>query len=151
MTAIDRDDEFARRGYAAGAADYITKPYDPQIIRARVKAFIGLFRQREAVRRSQVSLFTQERDEAVRRLVAFERISAAVLETNDLEALLAELLGAFFAAADAADSATILLRIGIGCASWLRSEPATNGASTQRFVSDMALPVSLLRSVDRWR
>jgi signal transduction histidine kinase/DNA-binding response OmpR family regulator len=110
VTAIHRDEEFARRGYAAGAADYITKPYDPQIIRARVKAFIGLFRQREAVRRSQVSLFTQERDEAVRRLVAFERIAAAVLETNNLDALLAELLGAFFAAADAADSATILLR-----------------------------------------
>ena len=123
VTAIHRDEQFVRKGYATGAADYITKPYDPQVIRARVRAFIGLYRQREAVRRSQVALYTQERDEAIRRLVAFERISAAVLETNDIEALLAELLGAFIAAADAADSAAILLRDG----EWLRVAASVGG------------------------
>ena len=116
VTAIHRDEAFERKGYACGAADYITKPYDPEIIRARVKAFIDLYRQREAVRRGQVALRTQERDEAVRRLVAFERIATAVLETNNVEELLGELLAAFIDAADAADSATILLRDG----DWLR-------------------------------
>ncbi|HWA72116.1 MAG TPA: response regulator [Polyangiaceae bacterium] len=112
VTAIHRDEVFARKGYASGAADYITKPYDAQVIRARVKAFIDLYRQREAVRRGQVALRTQERDEAIRRLVAFERIASAALETNNLEALLVELLNTFIDAADAADSATILLREG---------------------------------------
>ncbi|HEY8944331.1 MAG TPA: ATP-binding protein, partial [Polyangiaceae bacterium] len=57
----------------------------------------------------QVSQRTHERDEAVRRLVAFERIATAALETSDLQALLDELLSAFTGAADAADRATILL------------------------------------------
>lgn len=116
VTAIHRDEAFERKGYASGAADYIMKPYDPEIIRARVKAFIDLYRQRDAVRRGQVALRTQERDEAMRRLVAFERIATAVLETNNVEALLVELLAAFIDAANVADSATILLRDG----DWLR-------------------------------
>lgn len=112
ITAIYHDPEFVRRGYASGAADYITKPYDPNVVRARVKAFVDLYQHREDVHRQQVSQRTQERDEAVRRLVAFERISTAALETNDLNALLHELLSAFTGAADAADCATILLRDG---------------------------------------
>ena len=51
VTAIHRDEAFERKGYASGAADYITKPYDPEIIRTRVKAFIDLYRQRDAIRR----------------------------------------------------------------------------------------------------
>ncbi|MGC4087686.1 MAG: hypothetical protein QM756_07275 [Polyangiaceae bacterium] len=112
VTAIHRDEEFVRRGYASGAADYLTKPYDPQVIRARVKAFIDLYRQRDSLRREQVQRRTQERDEAIRRLMALERIATAALETNDLGALLSELLATFIEAADAADSATISLRDG---------------------------------------
>ena len=112
VTAIHYDEEFARRGYASGGADYLTKPYDPQVIRARVKAFIDLYRQRDGLRREQVQKRTAERDEAIRRLVALERIATAALETNDLGALLNELLATFIEAADAADSATILLRDG---------------------------------------
>jgi signal transduction histidine kinase len=112
VTAVHSDEACMRRGYASGAADYITKPYDAQIVRARVKAFVDLYEQREAVRRGQVALRTQERDEATRRMVAFERIASAALETNDLNALLDELLRAFIDAADAADSAAILLRDG---------------------------------------
>jgi signal transduction histidine kinase/PleD family two-component response regulator len=112
VTAIHRDELFIRRGYAVGAADYIMKPLDPEIVRARVKAFVDLFAQREAVRQGQVAERTQERDEALRRLVALERIATAALETNDLQALLHELLQAFIGAADAADSATILIRDG---------------------------------------
>ncbi|HET9929665.1 MAG TPA: response regulator [Polyangiaceae bacterium] len=112
VTALHRDEEYVRRGYASGGADYITKPYDPQVIRARVKAFIDLYRQRDSLRREQVHQRTVERDEAIRRLMALERISTAALETNDLGALLNELLATFIEAADAADSATILLRDG---------------------------------------
>ncbi len=118
VTAIHHDEIYVKKGYASGAADYITKPYDPDIIRARVKAFVDLYEQREAVRRGQVALRTQERDEAIRRLIAFERIATAALETSDLQALLDELLRAFTGAADAADSATILLRDG----EWLKAE-----------------------------
>ncbi|MDQ2642520.1 MAG: response regulator [Myxococcota bacterium] len=112
VTAIHGDEAYVKKGYASGGADYITKPYDPQVIRARVKAFVDLYQQREAVRRGQVALRTQERDEAVRRLVALERIATAALETSDLQSLLEELLRAFTEAADVADFAVVLLRDG---------------------------------------
>ena len=110
LTAIHRDDGFVKKGYIAGAADYITKPFDADVVRARVRAFVNLYEQREEVRRAQVAIRTHERDEAVRRLVAFERIATAALQTADLTAFLRELLAVFMSAADDADSATILLR-----------------------------------------
>ena len=112
LTAIHREDSFAKRGYASGAADYITKPFDPDIVRARVKAFVDLYDQREQIRRKQVAVRTRERDEAIRRLVAFERIATAALVTSDVTAFLKELLEIFLSAADAADSACVLLRDG---------------------------------------
>ena len=35
-------DEQVRRGYELGAADYLLKPFDPEILRAKVKVFIDL-------------------------------------------------------------------------------------------------------------
>ena len=59
LTAIHRDEAFVRRATRSGAADYITKPFDADVLRARVKAFVDLFQQREEVRRAQVALRTQ--------------------------------------------------------------------------------------------
>jgi signal transduction histidine kinase/DNA-binding response OmpR family regulator len=112
VTAIARDDRYARKGYAAGAADYITKPYDADVLRARVKAFVDLFRQREELRHRDVQLRTRERDEALMRLAALERIVTAALEEGDTGAFLRKLLGVFLEAADSAESGTILLREG---------------------------------------
>ena len=68
LTAIHRDEDYARRGYASGAADYITKPFDVDVLRARVRAFVDLFHQRERLRERQVGERTRERDDAMRRL-----------------------------------------------------------------------------------
>ncbi len=54
VTAIFRDERYVHEGYAAGAADYITKPFEPEVVRARVRAFVDLFRQRERLRSEQV-------------------------------------------------------------------------------------------------
>jgi signal transduction histidine kinase/DNA-binding NarL/FixJ family response regulator len=51
LTAIYHEPAFVIRGYQAGAADYMTKPLDVHVLRGRVKAFVDLFRQREAERR----------------------------------------------------------------------------------------------------
>jgi signal transduction histidine kinase/DNA-binding response OmpR family regulator len=112
ITAIHRDEGYVHQGYERGAADYITKPFDIEVVRARVKSYVRLFEQREAVRREQVALRTRERDEATRRLVAFERIASAALESKDLGKLLDELLRAFIDAAEAAEFAAVWLREG---------------------------------------
>jgi signal transduction histidine kinase len=68
LTAIHRDETYARKGYATGAADYVTKPFDPEVLRARVRAFVDLFAQRERLRLEQVGQRTRERDDALARL-----------------------------------------------------------------------------------
>jgi signal transduction histidine kinase/DNA-binding response OmpR family regulator len=112
LTAIYRDESHARRGYANGGADYITKPFNADVLRARVRGFVDLFRQREEAHHSRFAARTRELDEAQRRLSAFERISTAALETDDPEPFLHTLLTIFLDAADSADTASILLREG---------------------------------------
>ncbi|MBO0870910.1 MAG: response regulator [Micromonosporaceae bacterium] len=43
LTAADRDAQLALRGYAAGAVDYLTKPFDPWVLRAKVSIFVDLW------------------------------------------------------------------------------------------------------------
>jgi len=44
LTAVGAEPEFAFRGYAAGAVDYISKPFDPWVLRAKVSVFVDLDR-----------------------------------------------------------------------------------------------------------
>ena len=43
LTAVDTDEHNAYRGYAVGGADYITKPFDPWVLRAKVQVFVDLW------------------------------------------------------------------------------------------------------------
>ena len=43
LTAADLDSELAFRGYASGAVDFITKPFDPRVLRAKVAVFVDLW------------------------------------------------------------------------------------------------------------
>lgn len=43
VTAINKDDQYIYRGYEAGAVDYIFKPFEPGIVRAKVSVFVELF------------------------------------------------------------------------------------------------------------
>jgi signal transduction histidine kinase len=42
LTAVDDDMETALRGYAEGAVDYITKPFNPAVLRSKVGVFVEL-------------------------------------------------------------------------------------------------------------
>jgi CheY-like chemotaxis protein len=43
LTAVDKDPSSSYRGYVAGGADYISKPFDPWILRAKVQVFVSLW------------------------------------------------------------------------------------------------------------
>ena len=43
LTAVDADQRNAYRGYAVGGADYISKPFDPWVLRAKVQVFVDLW------------------------------------------------------------------------------------------------------------
>jgi len=42
LTAINKTDTHVSRGYKVGAVDYVFKPYEPDILRAKVSAFVEL-------------------------------------------------------------------------------------------------------------
>ncbi|MBB5122259.1 regulator [Streptomyces eurocidicus] len=50
LTAMGVDPEHSARGYAAGAVDYISKPFDPWALRAKVAVFTSIYLERHAAR-----------------------------------------------------------------------------------------------------
>ncbi|GAA3982471.1 response regulator [Actinomadura viridis] len=69
LTAVNSDPDYAFRGYAAGAVDFISKPFDPWVLRAKVSVFVelhnknkqlreqaGLLREQAALLREQAAL-----------------------------------------------------------------------------------------------
>lgn len=71
---VDADGCYAFRGYATGAADYVAKPFDPWVLRAKVSVFLDLYRKER-----QLGLLRRQRlrdeaclDEAMDRLAEVE-------------------------------------------------------------------------------
>ncbi|HSO02028.1 MAG TPA: response regulator, partial [Gaiellaceae bacterium] len=61
LTAISKDAEHVFRGYSSGAVDYLMKPFDPQILRAKVSVFIDLWQKTVELRERDARLAEQER------------------------------------------------------------------------------------------
>src|SRR5438552_917488 len=51
LTALSRSETNVFRGYELGAVDYLSKPFHPEVLRAKVSVFVELFRKREAFKR----------------------------------------------------------------------------------------------------
>jgi CheY-like chemotaxis protein len=49
LTAIDGEAHQAFRGYAAGAVDYLAKPFDPWLLKAKVGVFVELYDKRSVL------------------------------------------------------------------------------------------------------
>jgi len=43
LTALNSEPDYAFRSYSAGAVDYIAKPFDPWVLRAKVCVFVDLY------------------------------------------------------------------------------------------------------------
>ena len=59
LTGAEDDSGYAFRGYATGAADYLTKPFDPWVLRAKVSVFLDLHRKNQQLER----LLAQEQED----------------------------------------------------------------------------------------
>ena len=51
ITALSRETAYIFKGYEHGAVDYLLKPVDPEILRAKVRVFCDLFVRGEQIRR----------------------------------------------------------------------------------------------------
>lgn len=81
LTAINHGPHHTFRGYAAGAVDYISKPFDPWVLRAKVSVFVELY-MKNCQLREQAALL---------RLQLEGGGKAAAGETKEPAGLLAEL------------------------------------------------------------
>ncbi|MGW2957888.1 response regulator [Streptomyces sp. NPDC001220] len=71
LTGAEEDAGYAFRGYATGAADYLTKPFDPWVLRAKVNVFLELHRKNQQLQ----ALLTREQadfSELSKRLAVLE-------------------------------------------------------------------------------
>lgn len=66
LTAINHGPHHTFRGYAAGAVDYISKPFDPWVLRAKVSIFVDLWTKTRELRRQAEAV--REREAELRRL-----------------------------------------------------------------------------------
>jgi signal transduction histidine kinase len=60
LTAGDTDPRAQFTGYAAGAVDYMAKPFDPEVLRAKIEVFVELFRARDLNRREHSALVAEQ-------------------------------------------------------------------------------------------
>jgi PAS domain S-box-containing protein len=67
VTAISRDSAHVFSGYAHGAVDYILKPFDPEMLRAKVNVFVELYRTQHTIRVQAQLLHEHEMREIERR------------------------------------------------------------------------------------
>jgi CheY-like chemotaxis protein len=73
LTAINREPQHAFRGYSAGAVDYLAKPFDPWVLRAKVSVFVELYLKNRQLREQAEMLRSQLDDpsrDALRRDLA---------------------------------------------------------------------------------
>ncbi len=59
LTAVNSDPDYAFRGYAAGAVDFIAKPFDPWVLRAKVSVFVELHKMNRQLREQAALLHEQ--------------------------------------------------------------------------------------------
>lgn len=83
VSATSVDDQYVFKGYALGAVDYLTKPFQPEILKSKVLFFTKLFRQNQEIKR-QARLLEQANFALDRSNFDLEaRVQA---RTNELEA-----------------------------------------------------------------
>jgi CheY-like chemotaxis protein len=85
LTARNAEPDYAFRSYSAGAVDYIAKPFDPWVLRAKVSVFVDLYTKNRQLRDQATMLRAQLGDS----LAAAQPVRADA--DADADSVLAEL------------------------------------------------------------
>ncbi|HWG85469.1 MAG TPA: response regulator, partial [Deinococcales bacterium] len=65
LSAARREERYIFRGYELGAVDYLTKPFDPDVLRSKVAVFVDLFHKNERLaRQAELLRESDERERA---------------------------------------------------------------------------------------
>src|SRR3569832_908190 len=75
VTAINKSESDAVRGYSIGAIDYIVKPFDPDILRSKVAALMELSYKRSELRKEIESIRKSEQAAKEEEIAKIEKAS----------------------------------------------------------------------------
>src|SRR5690242_15160128 len=53
LTAISKDEAYVFRGYSVGAVDYMSKPFQPDVLRSKVSVFVDLYRKQRQLKQQE--------------------------------------------------------------------------------------------------
>jgi PAS domain S-box-containing protein len=81
ITAISRSDAHVFKGYSAGAVDYIFKPIVPEVLRAKVTAFVDLFKKTQQIKQ-QASIIESANRELEQQLEEVRRLNRELEVVN---------------------------------------------------------------------
>lgn len=81
LTAISREVEHQLEGYGSGAVDYLTKPFEPMVLRSKVSVFVDLHRQSRLIE-EQNAMLSRRLEERDRAQAALARQSAELERSN---------------------------------------------------------------------
>ncbi|WP_030542743.1 two-component system response regulator [Streptomyces albus] len=107
LTAINHGPHHTFRGYAAGAVDYISKPFDPWVLRAKVSVFVELYmkncqlREQAALLRAQLEGSRPEPGESTEPAGLLAELSARLAAVEEQAEALSKQLD------DSADAAAV--------------------------------------------
>ncbi|MBF0213162.1 MAG: response regulator [Magnetococcales bacterium] len=84
MSAVFKDDQHALVGYDLGAVDYLMKPFPAEFLRAKVKVFLEMYRQKEQIRAQDqaIRLFHNLLDESSDEILIFDLHTGLLLDAN---------------------------------------------------------------------
>ena len=63
LTAISKEEAYVFEGYSVGAVDYLFKPFQPEILRSKVAAFVDLYIRQQNITAQEALLRESERRE----------------------------------------------------------------------------------------
>jgi len=89
LTAHMSDDQDALTGYGAGAVDYLTKPFNPQILRQKISVFAELYRKTRALAELNEVLETRVKERTAELERSEAALQAAAREKDEFLAVLA--------------------------------------------------------------
>jgi PAS domain S-box-containing protein len=69
LTAISKDEAYVFEGYSVGAVDYMFKPFQPEVLRSKVAAFVDLYlRQKKVAEQEQLLRESEKREMELRHM-----------------------------------------------------------------------------------
>jgi signal transduction histidine kinase len=83
LTAADRNETLALRGYAVGAVDYLIKPVVPELVRSKVAVFVELAKKSQQLHRQADQL--RQSEQAARELAEARAVLVEDLEQKTRE------------------------------------------------------------------